>query len=138
MGYQISETARIFSSVTIMGNIQVAVGSNTFIGHETVITGGMARISIGSDCDISDRVSIFCGTHEIDVAGPRSAGPGMGKDIVIGNGVWLGFGCMVLPGVTIGDKAIIGAGCVVSKNVPENCIVIGNPMRILRKITHAK
>ena len=55
------------------------------------------------------------------------------KDIVIGNGVWIGFGALTLPGVKIGDKCIVGAGCVVSKDVPDESIAIGNPM-IIRKI----
>jgi maltose O-acetyltransferase len=134
MGYNIDYTVRIYSSVQILGNIKVVIGENTFIGHESIITGGLAGISIGANCDISDRVSIFCGTHEIDIEGKRAAGKGIGKDIVIGNGVWIGYGALILPGVTIGDKAIIAAGTVVHKDVPERSIVGGNPMKIIRKL----
>ena len=66
-GYKVHENARIFSSVKIYGNIGLNISDGTYIGNETIITGGLANISIGENCDISDRVSIFCGSHEIDV-----------------------------------------------------------------------
>lgn len=136
LGFDIAEDARIFSSVQIFGNINVKIGKDTFIGHQSVITGGLAKIEIGSYCDISDRVSIVCGTHEIDHKGIRSAGKGIGKDIKIGNGVWIGYGSIILPGVTIGDRAIIAAGSVVNKDVDESTIVGGNPMKFIRQINH--
>ena len=136
LGYSISKTARIYSSVQIFGNISVHIGENTFIGNESVITGGLAKIEIGSNCDISDRVSLFCGTHEIDSKGVRVAGRGIGKDIKIGDGVWIGYGALILPGVKIGNKAIIAAGSVVNKDVEENTIVGGNPSKLIRKINH--
>ncbi|MBA6156292.1 acyltransferase [Tenacibaculum sp. S7007] len=133
-GYDIDKSARIYSSVSIFGNIGVKIGARTHIGNETIITGGNAKIFIGKDCDISDRVSIVCGTHEIAYSGNKAAGKGIGKDIVIGNGVWIGYGALILPGVKIGDKAIVGAGCVVSKDVLERQVVIGNPMRVIKNI----
>lgn len=133
-GYNIDYSARIYSSVEMSGAINIKIGANTFIGHRSVITGGAASISIGSDCDISDFVSIVCGTHEIDVDGIRSAGKGIGKDISIGNGVWIGYGATILPGVTIGNKAIIAAGSVVHKDVESNTIVGGNPIKVIRNL----
>lgn len=136
LGFDIAGDARIYSSVQIFGNITVKIGNDTFIGHQSVITGGLATIEIGSNCDISDRVSIFCGTHEIEPNGLRIAGKGIGKDIKIGDGVWIGYGALILPGVTIGNKAIIAAGAVVHRNVEENTIVGGNPIKLIRKINH--
>lgn len=133
-GYRVDYSARLFSSVQILGDIKVCIGKDTFIGHESLITGGSASIQIGSYCDISSRVSIFCGTHEIDKTGIRIAGKGIGKDITIGNGVWIGYGALIMPGVTIGDRAIIAAGSVVHKNVETATIVGGNPIVVLRKI----
>jgi maltose O-acetyltransferase len=134
LGYALDNSVRIYSSVQIRGNIKVKIGANTFIGHESMITGGLAKIEIGSNCDISERVSIFCGTHEIDSKGTRAAGKGIGKDIKIGDGVWIGYGSLILPGVTIGNKAIIAAGSVVHKDVEEDTIVGGNPIKIIRRI----
>ena len=134
LGYHIDKNARIYSSVQIRGAIDVRIGARTFIGHETLITGGSASISIGADCDISDRVGIVCGTHEIDPLGARSAGKGIGKDIIIEDGVWIGYGAIILPGVKIGKKAIIAAGAVVTKDVLPRTIVGGNPAKEIRKI----
>ncbi len=134
LGYFIEYSARIYSSVQIRGAIRVKIGAKTFIGHETFITGGAASISIGANCDISDRVGIVCGTHEIDPIGERSAGKGIGKDVNIGDGVWVGYGAIILPGITIGEKAIIAAGTVVHKNVPSRTIVGGNPMKIISRM----
>lgn len=134
LGYALDGSVRIYSSATIMGAIEVSIGPGTFIGHETLITGGMGTITIGANCDISDRVGLFCGTHEIDAVGARSAGRGTGKDIVIEDGVWISFGALILPGVTIGKKAVVAAGTVVHKDVPAYCVVGGNPMKIIRQL----
>lgn len=135
LGFDIASDALIYSSVQIYGNISVKIGNGTFVGHQSIITGGAAKITIGSNCDISDRVSIFCGTHEFGDC-TRRAGKDTGKDIKIGNGVWIGYGVLVLPGVSIGNGAIIAAGSVVNKNVEENTLVGGNPIRIIRKLSN--
>ena len=113
--------------------MNVYIGSNTHIGNETIITGGSASIKIGNNCDISDRVSIVCGTHEISKTGLKAAGKDVGRDITIGNGVWIGYGAIILPGIKIGDKSIIGAGSLVNKDVPPGVTVAGNPARLIVK-----
>jgi maltose O-acetyltransferase len=132
-GYNIDSSAKIFSTVQILGNIIVNIDKNTFIGHETLIMGGNSKITIGKNCDISSRVNIVSGTHQIDMNKERSAGCGTGKDIKIEDGVWVGFGVLVLPGVTIGKKSIIGAGSVVTKDIPPYCIAVGNPCKPIKK-----
>lgn len=131
LGYNLDSSVRIYSSANIMGSITVNIGEGTYIGHQSTITGGMGCICIGKNCDISDRVSIFCGTHEISNT-LRSAGKGIGKDIIIGDGVWIGYGALILPGVKIGDMAIIAAGSVVHKDVASFNVVGGNPMKTIR------
>ena len=133
LGYKIDSSSRVSSSVEISGFIDVSIGKNTYVGPRTIISGGEASIFIGSMCDISGNVGIICGTHEINKSGPRIAGKGIGKNITIGNGVWIGFGALILPGVEIGDKCIVGAGCVVSKNITSGSIATGNPM-VIKKI----
>lgn len=134
-GHNIHYTCKFFSTVKMIGNVDIKVGSHTFIGHETLLMGGSdSKIIIGSNCDISSRVTIITGTHEIDRLGVRSAGLGYSSSIEIGNGVWIGFGAQILPGVSIGDKAIIGAGSVVVKNVQANTIVAGNPAKLIRNL----
>jgi maltose O-acetyltransferase len=133
LGYEIHKTAKIYSSVSIIGDIKVKIGYKTHVGNETIITGGDAKIIIGNNCDISDKVSIVCGTHEISREGIKAAGKDVGKDIIIENGVWIGYGAIILPGVKIGEKSIIGAGSLVNKDVPSGVIVAGNPARLIVK-----
>jgi maltose O-acetyltransferase len=134
LGYDVDASARIYSSTQIMGAIDVSIGGETFIGHESIITGGLARVSIGRNCAISDRVGIFCGTHAIDISGPCIAGQGVGKDVVIEDGVWIGFGALILPGVRVGHHAVVAAGAVVQKDVPPLTVVGGNPSRVIRSL----
>ena len=134
MGYNVHLTARLFSTVKILGDIKLKIGKDTFIGNETYIGGGSeSSIEIGDFCDISNRVQIISGTHEIDFEGERAAGKAYSKNIKIGNGVWIGAGSIILAGVTIGDNAIIAAGSVVNKDVDAFTMVGGVPIRVLKK-----
>lgn len=133
-GYELSTNVKIAASAIIMGNIKVRIGDGSFIGHETLITGGDSAISIGKNCDISSRVSIVSGTHQVNPSGMRVAGKGIGRDVVIGDGVWIGFGAMILPGVSVGNMSIVAAGSVVTKDVPSYTMVGGNPARILKSL----
>ena len=132
-GYKLHPTVRIFSTAKILGDISVSIGAFTFIGHETLIMGGASKITIGKNCDISSRVNIISGTHEIDMLNERSAGKGTGKDITIEDGVWIGFGATILPGATIAKKAIISAGSIVNKDIPAYTVAVGNPCKPIKK-----
>ena len=136
LGYQIHPTVRISSQARLFGNINLKIGENTFIGHYTLLMGGDSSIIIGDDCDISSNVTIVSGTHKLNPEGIRMAGKGIGKDIVIGNGVWIGASATILPGVTIGDKSVIAAGSIVNKNVSTYTIVAGNPAKPIKKYNH--
>lgn len=131
-GFHIDMTARIYSSVNIWGPIDLKIGEDTFVGHETMITGGKSKVHIGKNCDISSRVLIITGTHELDPNGKRMAGEGVSKDVMIGNGVWIGASSTILGGVTIGDMAVIAAGCVVTSDVPSYTIVGGTPAKRIK------
>ena len=80
------------------------------------------------------RVSVFTAGHPID-ADVRITGLEFGKEIKIGNNVWIGGNTVITPGVKIGDNVIIGAASVVTKDIEDNAIAVGNPCKILRKIT---
>jgi maltose O-acetyltransferase len=133
LNYQLDPSVIISSSAKIIGNINVTVGRQTFIGHETLIMGGLSNISIGSYVDISSRVNIVTGTHEVDMVNIRTAGKGIGRDVTIEDGVWVGFGVTILPGVTIGYKSIIGAGSVVVDSIPPYSIAVGNPCKVIKR-----
>ncbi len=89
-----------------------------------------SRIHIGSDVIIAPNVRFHAGDHDFSDQDYRSKG----APIHVGNNVWIGAAVLVLPGVTIGDGAIIGAGSVVNKDVPANCMAVGSPVRVVREL----
>ena len=135
-GANVGRNVRICSSVTIIGSGHLEVGEDTWIGHKVLICAG-SQVTIGRAVDIGPRVYIGTGTHEISLNQAHSAGAGINKDIVVGDGVWIGVGSIVLPGVSIGDKAIIAAGAVVTENVPPRVLVGGVPARMIRDLREA-
>jgi acetyltransferase-like isoleucine patch superfamily enzyme len=115
----------------------IVIGSGTFIGHACGFSVA-ASITIGERCLIAGGVSVrdFDG-HPIDFQRRREnqlPSATEVRPVSIGNDVWIGAGAMILKGVTIGDRAIVGAGAVVTRNVPADCIVAGNPARVVRQL----
>ncbi|UUX33690.1 sugar O-acetyltransferase [Fundicoccus culcitae] len=113
-------------------------GSNTKIGKNFYANHGctlldVAPITIGDNVMFAPNVSLYTAGHPIDSA-VRQSGLEFGKAITIGNGCWIGGGAIINPGITVGDNAIVASGAVVTKDVPENVIVAGNPARVLREI----
>ena len=94
----------------------------------------MATITIGDDVQIGPNVQLLTPTHPLDAAERRAKFEGA-KPIVIGNNVWLGGGVIVLPGVTIGADAVVGAGSVVTRDLPPGVLAVGNPARVIRQLT---
>jgi acetyltransferase-like isoleucine patch superfamily enzyme len=125
-------TLRLVSSARIVYK-NVTIGENTFIGHQVLISGNEAySVTIGGNVDLAPRVCILSGSHEIDMIGKHSAGPGSGGDVIIEDGVWVGANSTILPGVRIGEKSVIGAGSVVTKDIPPYCIAVGNPCKPIK------
>ena len=134
-GVAIQPSARLCSSVRIVSSGSLAIGADTFLGHEVLISGGSASIVIGNYCDIAPRVMILSGTHEITAAGPRTAGAGHSKPITIEDGVWIGAGSIILGGVRIGQHSVVGAGSVVVRDIPPYCVALGSPCRVTRHLS---
>jgi len=133
-GFNIDLSVRMFSSFMILGVRNITIGKDTFIGHESLIMGAAeSKVHIGNMVDISSRVSIVTGTHDIDLYGKRIAGQGCSYDIYIKDGAWIGFGAIIMPAVTIGKKSIVAAGSVVVCDVPDFCMVAGNPAKIKKR-----
>jgi acetyltransferase-like isoleucine patch superfamily enzyme len=118
------------------------VGSDVHLHAFTHIFAG-GGVSIGDGSMISSNCSITSVTHEkysLDRAEPRGAPPAGRpveetlRPVSIGRHVWIGTGAIILPGVTIGDHSIVGAGAVVTKSIPEKCVYVGNPARLLEKL----
>jgi maltose O-acetyltransferase len=133
IGHKIGRESLIYSSVEVLGLIKLDIGTNVFVGHKTLFMGGKSNIKIGNNCDISSSVSLISGSHELGNIN-RRAGKGISNDITIGDGVWVGYGSLILGGVTIGDGVIIAAGSVVNKSVPKSTIYGGVPAKEIRKI----
>ena len=93
-----------------------------------------APIVIGDDCLIGPHTCIFAVNHPLDPEA-RKTGVARGAEVRIGNNVWFGGNCTVLPGVTIGDNAVIGAGSVVVSDIPANAVAVGNPARVVKLVT---
>lgn len=91
-------------------------------------------ITIGDRTLIGPGCLLICTNHSID-SEERLKGGFNNKPITIGNRVWLGANVTVCPGVTIGDNTVIGAGSVVTKDIPANVVAVGNPCKVLREIT---
>lgn len=109
------------------------VGKRFFANYEVVIL-DTAPVTIGDNCLIGPQCGLYTAVHPMDAA-LRAQNFIRGEAIIIGDNVWFGGHCTVLPGVTIGSGAIIGAGSVVTHDVPPYAVVAGNPARILRYTT---
>lgn len=110
----------------------IFVGENFYMNHNCVILDG-ASVEFGDNVFIGPNCGFYTAGHPIEIE-LRNVGLEYAKPIKVGNNVWFGGNCIVLPGVTIGDNVTIGAGSVVTKDVPSNCVAHGNPCRVVREI----
>ncbi|CAL9601047.1 sugar O-acetyltransferase [Streptomyces sp. enrichment culture] len=118
--------------------LYVDYGSNITIGARTFVNFNLtaldvAAITIGEDCQIGPNVQLLTPTHPLE-PGPRRDKLEAARPITIGDNVWLGGGVIVCPGVTIGADSVIGAGAVVTKDVPAGVVALGNPARVVRTL----
>ena len=92
-----------------------------------------ALVTIGDDCFCGPNVSIYTACHSTDPI-ERNARREWAKPVSIGNSVWIGGDVTILPGVTIGDNCTIGAGSVVTRDIPANSVAAGNPARVIKTL----
>lgn len=114
-------------------------GSNIFVGKNFFANSNctildVAKVTIGNNCFLAPNVSIYTAGHPIHPE-IRSTGIEYGIEVVIGNDVWIGGNSVICPGVHIGNGCVIGAGSVVTKDIPDNTIAAGNPCKVIRSIT---
>ena len=112
------------------GNIRI--GDRTFVNVDAVVL-DVAPVTVGSACQIATRVQLLTATHPIDPE-PRRSGWEYAEPITIADNVWLGGGVIVCPGVTLGEDTVVGAGAVVTKDLPAGVVAAGVPARVLREI----
>ncbi|MDO7873529.1 sugar O-acetyltransferase [Hymenobacter sp. ASUV-10] len=113
----------------------IRVGENFYANYNCTIL-DCAPVTIGDNVLLAPNVSLFTAGHALHPV-PRAQEWEFARPITIGNNVWLGGNVVVTPGVRIGDNSIIGAGSVVTRDVPANVVAVGNPCRVLREITAA-
>ncbi len=109
----------------------IEIGEDFYANYNLIILDG-AKVTIGDHVFIAPNVGLYTAGHAEDVK-QRNQGLEYAYPITIGNNVWIGGGVTVLPGVTIHDNCIIGAGSVVTKDIPANSVAVGNPCRVVRK-----
>lgn len=147
---------------SLLGNIgtNVSVGSpficdygcNIHLGNNVSINMKCTfvdcnKITIGNNVLVAPNVQIYTATHPVELAERLTPDWNVESgeyfcrtyalSVTIGDGCWIGGGVIILPGISIGNGSVIGAGSVVTKNIPENCVAVGNPCRVIREINGA-
>lgn len=110
----------------------IEIGDNFYSNFNLTIL-DCAKVVIGNDVLIGPNVSILTAGHPVHFE-PRIVGVEYAFPITIGDNVWIGGGAILNPGVSIGENSVIGSGSVVTKDIPANCIAVGNPCHVLREI----
>lgn len=136
-GARVGRNVRIVSSARFHLTGELTVGDETWIGHQALIVGGDAEVCIGTHVAIAPRVLLVTGTHELHQDQIRAAGPGYSLPIRIEDGAWIGAGATILGGVTVGRRAMVGAGAVVNKHVLPNTVVAGIPARPISRLNES-
>lgn len=126
-------------------------GKHIFVGDKVIINMNCTfvdnnRIDIGSNVLIASNVQIYTATHSTKVNERMVQDWSEGQEICrtyallvkIEDGVWIGGGAVILPGVTIGRNSVIGAGSVVTRSIPANCVAVGNPCRVIKRIDNGE
>jgi maltose O-acetyltransferase len=113
-------------------------GQNTYLGDHVFLNVSCTildcnEVRIGNHVMIGPNVQIYTAAHVLE-AEARNQGWEVAKPIVVEDNVWLGGGAILLPGVTVGRNAVVGAGAVVSRDVPADTVVTGNPAKVIREI----
>lgn len=111
---------------------QTSIGSRSFANWGLVLL-DVARVTIGDDVQLGPNVQLLTATHPLE-PGPRREKWEAAEPIVIGDNVWLGGGVIVCPGVTIGADTVVGAGSVVTRDLPSGVVAVGSPARVLREL----
>lgn len=111
----------------------IEVGKNFFANYNCTIL-DVARVTIGDNCQMAPNVAIYTAGHPIH-PDTRNTGYEYGIEVSIGDNVWIGGNTVICPGVHIGNNVVIGAGSVVTKDIPDWVVAGGNPCKVIKAIT---
>jgi len=110
----------------------ISIGAGTFVNYDCVLL-DVAPIRLGEACQLGPAVQLLTPTHPLEPE-PRRQGWEAAEPIAIGDNVWLGGAVVVCPGVTIGEDTVVGAGAVVTRDLPAGVVAVGNPARVIREL----
>ena len=113
----------------------IEVGRNFFANYNCTIL-DVGKVTIGDNVQFAPNVAVYTAGHPVHPAA-RNTAYEYGIDVSIGDNAWIGGNAVIMPGVHIGANTVIGAGSVVTKDIPDWCIAAGNPCKVIRKITEA-
>lgn len=131
-GAKVGDNVQMFSP-KIYGNFELRIGDNVWIGHDAMIMGATgSKIVVNNFAKIGTRSIVVTGYHEYSIKYDNIAGPGRYSDITIMQGSTVGTSAIILPGKTVGEKAHVAAGSIVTHDVPAFHRVAGVPARVIK------
>lgn len=128
----LGEAAHLKPPLRVDYGENIHLGARAFVNYNLTAL-DVARIDIGEDCQIGPNVQLLTPTHPLDPQQRRDKLEAA-RPIVLEDNVWLGGGVIVCPGVRIGRNSVIGAGSVVTKDVPADVVAVGNPARVVKRL----
>ncbi|MBE2999521.1 sugar O-acetyltransferase [Nocardiopsis sp. HNM0947] len=128
----VGEDAYVRPPLAVDYGYRITLGAHTFVNCGAVML-DVAPITVGEYVQMGPNVQLLTPTHPLD-ATERKEGWESAEPITIGDNVWLGGGVIVCPGVSIGENTVVGAGSVVTKDLPANVVAVGNPARVVKEL----
>ena len=129
---QLGEDSMVLPRLDCDYGYQIRIGARTFINYGAVILDA-APVTIGDDVQFGPGVQLLTSTHPLE-ASPRRSGLESAEPITIGFSAWLGGGVIICPGVTVAEETVVGAGSVVTRDLPPRVLAAGNPARVIRDL----
>ena len=129
---ELAEGAHVRPPLSVDYGTYIRVGRGTFINSNLTAL-DVAPITIGEDCQIGPNVQLLTPTHPLEPQLRRDKLEAA-QPITLRDNVWIGGGAIILPGITVGENSVIGAGAVVTRDVPPNVVAAGNPARVVREL----